>query len=124
MEPFFRDSPIFFPINVLRYTFFCVKKGENLTEKSAIKRWINVFFRAIIKIVALIAYGSRRNWLREFFINTWFLNNVDHNWLLGFFEGTVTMVIVYYFLNKYSEAVEEAILGLRELGRKRKKREK
>lgn len=92
-----------------------------MTTNNFIQKWIKALAKAALNIVALVAYGSRREWLLTFFSNLDFLKGFDHNWLLGFFEGTITMTIVYYFINKYGQAISETILGLRELARSRKK---
>ncbi|MCR3907140.1 MAG: hypothetical protein NUK62_08970 [Tenericutes bacterium] len=76
--------------------------------------WIAAFFKAIVGTSGLIMYFNIREWFTGF---------VGGIWQVGFFEGLATMVIVFYYVDKYGDSIQEMYLGLRELGQQRKNRE-
>jgi len=76
---------------------------------------VKAFFQAIVSISAFIAYASRRDWL---------ITTIGSVWAVGFFEGACAMIIVFYLADKYGDVINETYLGLRELGRLRKSRQK
>ena len=72
------------------------------------------FSRGIVTIISLLSYIK---------IKEWFIPHFGKIWLIGYFEGLVTMIIICILAEKYSEAIYEIYLGLRELGRLRRIRE-
>lgn len=92
-----------------------LKEGGTLAlAKAAIKVWIAAFFKVIVSVAGLIMYFNVRDWFTE---------AIGGLWQVGFFEGIATIVIIYYYADKYGDSIQEVYLGLRELGHQRKIRE-
>lgn len=83
-----------------------------MPENKAWKGWVKAFGSAGVALGALIAYASTRDW---------FIHQVSM-YYVGFFEGFCATVIAFLFAIRFGDAINEVVLGLRELGRKSKLR--
>jgi len=82
------------------------------TRNHKARDWLSTTIKVVLFIFALIGYGRvGRDWLRDF---------LGGEWQLGFFEGAVVTVIIFVLVKKYGSAIDDVILGLRELGRQRR----
>jgi hypothetical protein len=78
-------------------------------NKKAWKSWVKAFAGALAFLIALITYASTRDY---------FIQNTNI-YYVAFFEGACSMILIFLFAVKYGDSINEAYLGLRELGQRR-----
>jgi hypothetical protein len=85
-----------------------------MPPRKAWKSMTKAFSRTAAFLVALIAYASNRDWLMQ---------RMDR-YIVGYFEGICSLIVVLLLIVKYGDAISEVVIGIRVLGRRHKKEKK